>query len=112
MELVLESIDPIVVLSSSWRVVPELRDHLRKCGVYFHDVTLVLDPARYSRGHEIQAWLKECAEEPRYAIIDDDSDMLPIQTPNFFQTNGANGLTQELAEKIVVHFKGVPDDAL
>jgi hypothetical protein len=102
---ILERIDPIVVLSSTWRMVPELRDHLRRTGVYFHDVTSVLDPVRYSRGHEIQAWLRESAEEPRYAIIDDDADMLPEQRPNFFQTSGEYGLTQEIADKVAAHFR-------
>ena len=101
---ILERVDPIVVLSSTWRVVPELREHLRKTGVYFHDVTPVFDPSRFLRGHEIQAWLKECAEEPRYAIIDDDSDVLPEQMPNFFRTNGEDGLTQEIADKVTAHF--------
>jgi HAD domain in Swiss Army Knife RNA repair proteins len=101
---ILERVDPVVVLSSTWRVVPELRDHLRRTGVYFHDVTPVFDPSRLSRGHEIQAWLKECAEEPRYAIIDDDNDMLPEQKPNFFHTNGEDGLTQEIADKVAAHF--------
>jgi len=101
---ILERIDPIVVLSSTWRAVPELCEHLRRSGVYFHDVTPVFDPARFSRGHEIQAWLKECASEPRYAIIDDDSDMLTEQKPHFFQTNGEHGLTQEIADKVVAHF--------
>jgi hypothetical protein len=101
---ILERIDPIVVLSSTWRIVPELRDHLRRTGVYFHDVTPVLDPVRYSRGHEIQAWLRECAEEPRYAIIDDDADMLPMQRPNLFRTKGTDGLTQEIADTVAAHF--------
>jgi HAD domain in Swiss Army Knife RNA repair proteins len=100
----LERIDPVVVLSSTWRTVPELRHHLRQNGVYFHDVTPVFDPARYSRGHEIQAWLKTCAEEPRYAIVDDDADILPEQKPNFFQTSGEDGLTQEIADKVAAHF--------
>jgi hypothetical protein len=66
-------------------------------GVLFHAET-------HSRGHEIQAWLRECTEKPRYAIIDDDSDILPIQRPNFFQTNGADGLTHEIADIVAAHF--------
>jgi membrane-bound lytic murein transglycosylase MltF len=39
----------------------------------------------------------------RYAILDDDTDMLPEQLPNFFQTTWEEGLTEEIAEKVIAH---------
>ena len=55
------------------------------------------------RGHEIQLWLDEHPEVRRYAILDDDDDMLEHQTPNFFQASCETGLTEELADRIVAH---------
>jgi len=100
---ILERVDPIVVLSSAWRTVPELCHHLRRSGIYFHDMTPVFDPNRYSRGHEIQDWLNACVQEPRYAILDDDDDMLPHQLPNFFRTSSRTGITKAVAAKVIAH---------
>jgi hypothetical protein len=105
-EAMLTRIDPIIVLSSSWRVAPELCRYLRRQGVYFHDTTICRDlELDLTRGHEIQLWLNECEEEPPYAILDDDkSGILPHQMPHFFHADGATGITHELADRIVAHF--------
>ena len=58
------------------------------------------------RGKEIDEWLKRHANVDRYAIIDDDSDMLPWQGRHFFQTNYAEGLTPEIAERVRLHLLG------
>lgn len=57
----------------------------------------------YSRGHEIQDWLDKNSGIERYAIIDDDIDMLPEQKENFFKTNMKYGLEREHVELIVKH---------
>jgi hypothetical protein len=44
-----------------------------------------------------------------YAIIDDNGDMLPIQTENFFQTEFKTGLTREIADKIIRKLGFIPD---
>lgn len=92
-----------VVLSSSWREVDEGRtivgEHVLPC----FDVTPVFDEADDVRGYEIQAWLELNPAVTRYAILDDDCDMLPHQLPNFFRTKTEVGITQELADRIIAH---------
>lgn len=102
-----------IVLSSSWRHSPTWREELKASGV----VKPLLDRTpRYSdhkkygiehnelcRGHNIQDWLDEHPEVKTYAIIDDSADMLPSQMGNFFKTDTAHGLTQEIADKIERH---------
>jgi hypothetical protein len=102
----LARLDVIVVLSSTWRLLPELCEHLEKHGVYFHDMTICADAAlELPRGIEIQLWLDEHPDEvEKYAILDDVDDMLEHQMPNFFQTNPRTGLTQRLADRVVAHF--------
>ena len=40
----------------------------------------------------------------RYAIIDDDNDMMYHQAKLFFQTSYKTGLTQEICDKITRYF--------
>lgn len=98
-----------VVLSSSWRVHPEGVSEVEKRIVPVHDVT----PKSWydeekdhhsSRGEEIQKWLDSHPEVTRYAILDDDSDMLPEQLPSYFQTYfHGGGLTDEIAKNVINH---------
>jgi hypothetical protein len=60
---------------------------------------------RSCRGEEIQDWLNQRKGEIEYVIIDDDSDMLDEQKPNFFQTDPYVGLTPTTLYKIRRHFK-------
>src|SRR5882757_1232751 len=75
-----------VVLSSSWRCLGDCREIVEKKIIRCFDVTPILHDLELSRGHEIQAWLSEHPEVERYAILDDDNDMLEHQMVNFFQT--------------------------
>ena len=43
--------------------------------------------------------------EEKYAILDDDTDMLPEQFPNFFKTSWEVGVTPEIIEKVRKHFE-------
>lgn len=52
------------------------------------------------RGGEIADWLKRNGSPP-YAIVDDDSDMLPDQQARFVQTNFEEGLTQAHADRLI-----------
>ncbi len=101
-----------VVLSSSWRHHNESVDHIRKRVVSLYDLTgdEPHDPDRPSgaencqRGREIKAWLDNHKYKVEsYAILDDDSDMLPEQIPNFFKTQWLVGLTDEIAQKVIAH---------
>lgn len=87
-----------VVLSSSWRNHPDGIKEVEKHIVPIHDKT----PWASTRGEEIQQWLDEHKGEwERYAILDDDADMLPSQLPHFFKTTFAYGLTDEIANEVI-----------
>jgi len=106
-----EETESVVVISSTWRknkTVDELKTIFSFCGGTFNiiDKTPVTG---YERGTEISLWLKDNCEKYfnvpyydfyRYAIIDDDSDMLLTQQYNFFQTDNYTGLTLNTCYKI------------
>lgn len=87
-----------VVLSSTWRLHPdgvkEVSDHV----VRLLDKTPLL---RGIRGDEVNAWLEKHPDVEVYAILDDDSDFYDDQP--LFQTTFEDGLTDEIAEKVVAH---------
>lgn len=101
-----------VVISSTWRLgktVQELQEILYYCGATF-DIIGKTDHTGYERGTEIAKWLRENVlpetygcnyyDFYRYAIIDDDSDMLLSQKEHFFQTDAYCGLTPTICYKI------------
>lgn len=55
------------------------------------------------RGDEIKDWMQGKDIES-YAIIDDDSDMLPEQMSSFFIVDGYYGLTPNIIYRIGRHF--------
>jgi HAD domain in Swiss Army Knife RNA repair proteins len=93
-----------VVLSSSWRCLEDGRALIEKKVVPCFDITPLFDEEDDVRGYEIQAWVELHPEVDRYAILDDDTDFLEHQLPNFFHTSPKTGITQQLADKIVAHF--------
>lgn len=84
-----------VVLSSTWRIVEEAVDKLRRNGILdaahadWHTVWCV---GGGHWGREIAEWLSRHFEVTNYVILDDDSDMLPEQVPYFVQTKFETGL--------------------
>lgn len=79
-----------IVLSSAWRLHCNFKDVGEAFGLPIIDRTpSFLGP----RGREIQKWLDDHPGVERYAIIDDDSDMLAEQLPHFVKTNGDEGMT-------------------
>ncbi len=103
---ILTATDCDVVLSSSWRGSDENHALLREYVCNFIDIT----PRCCSgvRGVEIYNWISknipyDVRDEVRYAIVDDDSDMLLNQKDNFFQTRNDTGLTTEIAKSIIEH---------
>jgi len=102
--LLVDRTDAEIVLSSSWRYHPNWREIMKASGIVksFLDRT-PFDRSYSSRGHSIQAWLDDHTEVEKYAIIDDDRDMLPAQLPNFFHCNEEEGLTEEIAKTIELH---------
>jgi hypothetical protein len=93
-----------VVLSSTWRLFPDMRDELRLLGVKIKDITP--DNKGGLRGDEIAKWLWDHPEVSTYAILDDDSDMLAEQLPNFFKTTWEKGLTGKVAREVIKHLNG------
>ena len=107
-----EETNSAVVLSASMRsgwTVEQLQEIFNYCGATF----TIIDKTGYCdcriRGVEILNWLREnCMkwfgvhdhEFSRYAIIDDDSDMLLWQQYNFFQVDNYSGLTPNTIYKI------------
>lgn len=87
-----------IVISSSWRIgtYPHLVAALRWLGCRHQVIDKTPNSRTYGdvRGHEIKAWL-HLNGNPRYAIVDDDGDMLDEQMPFFVQTRFENGLTDE-----------------
>lgn len=99
-----------VVLSSSWRHHERGREEVRKAVVDFIDITP--NCCEGIRGVEIHKWLSKNVEkfntswykrsdELRFAILDDDSDMLLWQKDHFFKTSWQTGLTKEIADKVI-----------
>ena len=90
-----------IVLSSSWRHHQRSVDLISKRLFKLLDITGDSDDG--FRGKEIKTWLDAHPEVTRYAILDDDSDMLPEQLPNFFKTSWQEGITDEIAKKVTEH---------
>jgi hypothetical protein len=81
-----------ICLSSSWRIIHSVHECANALDLPIFDRTPSLNGPR---GMEINAWLSEHPEVTTYAIVDDLSDMLPDQLPNFVQTSEKNGLSIE-----------------
>ena len=58
------------------------------------------------RGSEIKNWIESNNDIEKYAIIDDDSDMLKEQFKNFFHSDGYYGLTPNMLYRLDKHMKG------
>lgn len=102
----IEETDAEVVLSSVWRLGEKNQEAVRKYAVDFIGVTGQCTSR--IRGAEIHMWIQDNIphterDQLRYAIIDDDSDMLLWQKDNFFQTKTEMGLTDEICYKIKEH---------
>lgn len=95
-----------VVLSSTWRLDEASCEEVSKQVCKFIDVTPRLFNGIYApmeRGHEIKDWLDRHPEVTRYAILDDNSDMLKEQLPSFFKTSWETGITEEIAKQVEDH---------
>lgn len=100
----LEATDAKVVLSSAWRH-SELGVEKIKEALFPHELldTTSRTSRELIRGEVIKEWLMAHPEVERYAILDDDDDMLNSQMPNFFQTSWEEGLTEEIATLVYAH---------
>lgn len=109
-----------IVFSSSHRTrfntLASLKVNLKDAGITGEVIgstpklRYVDDTYSVPRGCEIKAWMERNKgilgakmTEVRYAILDDDTDMLYWQRNSFFCTKGKGGLTQAIANRVVKH---------
>lgn len=94
-----------VVLSSSWRhderAIKAVEDNIVPI-IGITGNSRLVNYEDKPRGHEIQSWL-DAHQVDKYAILDDDSDMLESQLPNFFKTSWKTGLTEDIMNKVIEH---------
>lgn len=95
----------MVVLSSTWRMYAESRATVKRDVCHFIDCTVDMQRGGKwgvaDRGLEIQEWLDRHPDVTQYAILDDNSDMLPHQW--LFQTTWEKGITTEIADAVIAH---------
>lgn len=107
-----KEIDAEIVISSTWRMgktVEQLQEIMDFCGGTFKIISKT-EHNGYERGTEISRWLKDNIKPEthgchyydfyKYAIIDDDNDMLLNQANHFFQTDNYSGLTPNTCYRI------------
>lgn len=99
-----EETNTAVILTASMRngyPIEVIREIFKSCGATFNIIDKTPHTG-YERGTEISKWLKDNCEKYfgvhyydfyRYAIIDDDKDMLLSQQFNFFPVDNYSGLT-------------------
>lgn len=93
-----------IVLSSTWRLYPNSKVKVEeKVGKLFDVTPEATDPERKERGDEIATWLTAHPEVKKYAILDDELDILLEQIPNFFRTSFDFGITEEIMFKVISH---------
>lgn len=111
-ERIVNETDCDIVVSSTWRLLDEgwyrLKRKLEYRGIRLAGATPDLRFGKNGiwRGHEIAAFLQLHDSIERYAIVDDDSDMLDFQLRHFFQTDPDYGLTDTIAYRIIQHLNG------
>jgi hypothetical protein len=96
---ILQMTDAAVVLSSTWRLVPDLVEQL-KALIPIIDLTPRLD-GNGCRCDEIRLWLKDHPDVTEYAILDDDPDAGYGMESHFVQTDWHVGMTAEDADKVI-----------
>lgn len=106
---IVSNTDCQVVLSSSWRNYPEAVEIVSNSVVPIVDKTSDLyddlnEGKQILRGDEVNEWLSRHPEVTKYAILDDDSDFYDDQP--LFKTTFKEGLTDEIAERVIEHLNG------
>jgi len=87
-----------LVISSSWRVMPDLEAILRAKGIEAEIIGLT-PHAEGPRGFEIAEWLVGHPEITSFVILDDDADMGEL-TDHLVRTDHRHGLVPEDVERV------------
>lgn len=105
-----------LVITSTWRIGDEehfenLKKFMKLCGVRGE----IIDRTPFigltnnqvvNRGQEIAKWLDKNLGIKRFVIVDDDSDMHPLEK-YLVQTDYKHGLTKEAADEMIKRLKRV-----
>jgi len=93
-----------IVISSVWRMsgLSTMQKMWRDRGLFgeIFDVTPNLNESM-ARGKEIKTWLDKRTDVESFVILDDDTDMLPEQKPNFIKVHSLFGLCFDDAEMAI-----------
>lgn len=104
LQKIVEETNCEIVLSSTWRrdeyALKRLRRVLNYRNIVIEDCTIYIPSG--PRGLEIAEWIKRNNVD-KYAILDDDSDMLDEQLRCFFQTDGEVGLSDTITYRVIYH---------
>lgn len=104
-----------ICISSVWKkhfgtadkCTPELWEYaLQRLGFNKDTFVGITNGRRELRGTEIQEWLDNHPEVEDYAILDDDSDMLPHQFCKFHHCDGYFGMSPNHLYRINRQFEG------
>lgn len=116
-----------IVFSSSHRfhfeTFEELKEGFKLAGIT-GELIGITPKLRYTddsysvpRGCEIKAWMERNKgilgakmTKVKYAILDDDTDMLYWQRNSFFCTKGKGGLTEAIANRVIRHLNSAEKD--
>jgi hypothetical protein len=111
-----EKTNTAVVVSSTWRSgtsIKALQEMFDYCGGTFTVIGKTGHSESRIRGVEIYEWLKEYSNKwfgvehydfYRYAILDDDTDMMLWQQNHFFHTDRYCGLSPDITYRIIRYF--------
>lgn len=92
-----------IVISSLWRYSREALDVLRSKGIDYYGITPCGSMSSF-RGQDIQDYCNQVSNRiERIAILDNDSDFYSHQKKALFKTSFKEGLTKEIAEKVIAH---------
>lgn len=110
---IIEATGAAVVISSSWRIIHEMEEikeifklaGFPEMGQHIIDKTPFERFEHVLRGNEIQDWIIQFESKngqlTSFCILDDDSDMLPRQRPNFVQTTWQDGIQEEHVQRAI-----------
>jgi len=120
LNMITDATNARIVFSSSHRfrydTLEELQKNLRFAGITGKVIGItpklkyVNDSYSVPRGCEIKSWMERNKgilgakmTEVKYAILDDDTDMLYWQRKSFFCTKGKGGLTESITNRVIKH---------
>lgn len=118
LERLVEETGAEIVVSSTWRIgrtKQDLQKLLRMAGFKYWNLIIGRTPTTNSfnerRGREIKLWLDQHVgeEEPRFVILDDDSDMDEL-LDHLVKSANKRGLTDEEVDAAVAMLNGGADE--